>query len=361
MNAMNAIEWFRAGRVARRTRLVLLASMLVVGVGVVAALGALWFDPARAAVGPLPGQALLLPADARFVMGIDVKRFTASPFYARYGKQAGMRPDALRDLEEKTGLDPARDVDQIVMAGSGNDRQSGLALVTGRFDLSKLGRTLETEGKVRGYNFQGVTVYALKDPGPQPMAVAFLAEDALLFGPKTRVEAALASRSRGETPLNGNAALIGLVSKVRPGSTFWMVGDQSLVSGLQSGAQGGAAGAAFNLPALRSVTVVGDVDPQVSLSITGEAVDEPAAQKLADVVRGLVAMASLQAQQKPELQQLASAVTVATEANRVVVSARIPYALLDSLQAATRPKPPAPADVPPVKPAEAAPKPGPAK
>ena len=41
---------------------------------------------------------------------------------------------------------------------------------------------------------------------------------------------------------------------------------------------------------------------------------------------------SLQAQQKPELQQLASAFTVATEANRVLVSARIPYELLDALQ-----------------------------
>ena len=41
---------------------------------------------------------------------------------------------------------------------------------------------------------------------------------------------------------------------------------------------------------------------------------------------------SLQAQQKPELQQLASAVTVATQANQVLVSARIPYELLDALQ-----------------------------
>ena len=42
---------------------------------------------------------------------------------------------------------------------------------------------------------------------------------------------------------------------------------------------------------------------------------------------------SLQARQKPELQQLASAVTVATEQNRVLVSARVPYELLDALRA----------------------------
>jgi hypothetical protein len=345
---MNVIEWFRAGRVSRRTRVVLLASMVVVGTGVAIALGALWLDPARASVGPLPGHGLLLPADSRFVMGVDVKRLTASPFYARYAEQ-GMRPEALRELEEKTGLDPARDVDQIVVAGSPNDRQAGLALVLGRFDLYKLGRTLETEGKVRGYTHEGTTVYAFKDTASKAgvaraTAVAFLGEDALLFGTRPQVEAAVASRSRGETPLRSNALLLGLVANVRPGSTFWMVGDQSLLSGLQGS---GAAGSMMNLPALRSLTVVGDVDPQVSLSVTGEATDAPAAQKLADVVRGLVAMATLQAQQRPELQQLSSAITVATEANKVIVSARIPYALLDSLQAMTRPQPAPPREAPP--------------
>jgi hypothetical protein len=61
------------------------------------------------------------------------------------------------------------------------------------------------------------------------------------------------------------------------------------------------------------------------------------------VVRGFVALLSLQAQQKPELQRLASAVTVATEQNRVLVSARVPYELLDALHAKAKPEPaPAP-------------------
>ena len=57
------------------------------------------------------------------------------------------------------------------------------------------------------------------------------------------------------------------------------------------------------------------------------------AKSLADVVRGIVALASLQAQQKPELQALASAVSVTTEAKAVHVSARIPDELFDTLWA----------------------------
>lgn len=337
-----------------RSRFVVLAALSVVAVGVVAGLG-LWLSSARAAVGPLPGEALILPADARFVMGFDVKRFTASPFYARYAAQRGMKPEALAELEEKTGLNPARDIDQIVVAGPGGKGQAspGLVVAFGRFDLYKLGRALETDGKATGVNHEGVTVYSFRDEAPHAVAVAFLDDKTLVFGPKDRVLAAVSSRTRGETPLKTNTVLMGLVEKVRPGSTFWMVGDQSLLAGMptsiplpSSGPPGASADAdaSLTLPALMSLTVTGDLDPQVSLAITGEARDALAAKNLADVVRGLVAMVSLQAQQKPELQQLASAVTVATEDTRVLVSARIPYETLDALQ--PKPKPAAPAAKP---------------
>jgi hypothetical protein len=337
-----------------RSRLVVFSSMVVVAVGVVAAVGALWLDPARAAVGPLPAQALVLPADARYVMGFDVKRFAASPFYARYGSRKGMRPEALAQFEEKTGLNPERDIDQIVVAGTETARGGvpGLALVTGRFDLYKLGRALETGGKARGYNHEGVTVYGYKEEGPRATAIAFLDESTILFGQKDRVEAAIASRTRGEAPLRGNAVLLALVEKVRPGSTFWMVGDQSILAGMPTsipapgaGAAGGDQGgaASITLPSLRSLTVTGDLDPQVSLDVTGEAADDAAARNLADIVRGFVALASLQAAQKPELQQLASAFNVATERNRVLVTARIPYAMIDALQAKVQPEKAAPA------------------
>jgi hypothetical protein len=118
-----------------------------------------------------------------------------------------------------------------------------------------------------------------------------------------------------------------------------MVGDQSLLAGMPTsvpapGASGD--GATVSLPALQSVTVTGDLDPQVSLQVVGGAKDALAAKNLADVVRGFVALVSLQAQQKPELQQLASAFTVATEEDRVLVSARIPYEMIEAL--APKPK-----------------------
>jgi hypothetical protein len=316
-----------------RGRLVVFISMLVVVVGVVAGVSALYLDPARAAVGPLPAAALVLPQDSRFVIGFDVRRFVDSPFYKRLTPE--MRPEAMRELEERTGLKPDRDVDQIVIAGRGAAPTGNpLALVIARFDRQKLGRAIETEkkDKVTWKDVEGTTVYLFKEGERGTSAVAFLDDTTLLIGSADGVEAAIANRARGAAGLRGNAQITTLLERIRPGSTFWMVGDQSLLANLPKSVTGPAGDSQVALPALRSLTVTGDLDPLVAVSVTGEAQDAAGAANLADVVRGFVALAALQAAQKPELKALTEAITVATEENRVLVNARIPYETLDALQ-----------------------------
>jgi hypothetical protein len=293
----------------------------------------LYLDPARAAVGPLPAEALVLPTDSRFVIGLEVKRFVASPFYKRLAPE--MRPDAMRELEEKTGLNPERDLDRIVIAGRGPHTGPPLALVLGQFDRQKLSRTIETERKdrVTWKDVQGTTVYLFREGEKSATAVAFLDDRALLIGSAEGVETAIGNRVRGTPGLRGNASLTGLLEKLKPGAAFWMVGDQSLLANLPRSMAGpGGGDTQVTLPALRSLTVTGELDPLLAISVTGEAPDAAAATNLADVVRGFVALAALQAGQKPELKDLASAISVATEENRVLVNARISYETLEALQ-----------------------------
>jgi hypothetical protein len=335
-----------------RSRLYVSVSGLAVGAGVLAALSAFYLDPARAAVGPLPALGLTLPADTRFLVGIDVRRLTASPFYQRVVKPSA-RPDAFKELEEKTGLQPERDLDRVLIAGRGvAPGEPGLVLVEGRFDRTRLSRALETEKK-RGVTWKshaGTTVYLFDEAGKHAVALAFMADHTLLMGSAPALEATLEGHARGRQPLRENAALVALLEGVKPGSTVWMVGDQSLLAQLPRtvpapGASPGTGGG-VNLPALKSLTLTGDLEPQLAFEAVGEAADEPAARNLADLVRGFVALVSLQSSQKPELKDLATAISVASEANRVRVSARIPHELIESLQ----PKRPEPSVPPPAKP-----------
>ncbi len=316
-----------------RSRQVVLIALAVVGLGSLAAVGAFFLDPARAAVGPLPAEGLLLPADARFLVGLDVKRFTASPLYQKFHAQA--RPDAFRELEERTGLNPERDLDQVLIAGQATKGAGpGLALVLGSFDTYKLGQSIETgKDKVAGHAFEGCTEYVFNEGGHEAMAVAFIDRQALLIGRQAAVEGALSGRARGAAPLRTNATLMGLLERVKPGSTFWMVGDQSLLQNLPGTVPSPAGnGTSIELPALRSLIVTGDLEPVISLAITGDAADPTAAKNLANIVSGFVSLVALQASQKPELKDLAQAVSVATDQSRVLVNARVPYEVLEALQ-----------------------------
>ena len=93
----------------------------------------------------------------------------------------------------------------------------------------------------------------------------------------------------------------------------------------------------MEIPPLKSLSLTGDFDPAVALELVGEAKDPEAATQLADMFRGLVAFASMQASQKPELKDLATAISVTTEELFVRVNARFPYELIESLQAQTSP------------------------
>jgi hypothetical protein len=252
-----------------RSRVALFVSVLVVALGVIAGLGALWLDSARAAVGPLPGEGLVLPADTQFVMGFDVKRLVASPVWERYASRPAMRPEGLKKLEAWTGLDPARDIDQIVVAGrrgAGKKQPPPLVMAMGRFDLEKLGFSLDKVEEGTTSEFEGATLFSMEKKG-ESSSLALLDAGTLLFGPTDRVEAVVASRSRGETPLRQNEELLKLVASVKPGSTFWVVGDQSLLAqmpkGIPAPGMGGPGGtAAMNLPPLQSLTLTGDLDPR---------------------------------------------------------------------------------------------------
>jgi hypothetical protein len=321
-----------------RNRFAVLASTLVVAAGAAIAVGAVYMGNAQAAVGPLPAEALALPGDARFVLGIDVKRFVASPFYRKAvetHRESG-KAGPFQELEEKTGLNPERDLESVYVAGrqpSGKDTGGGVVIVTGTFDRYKLQRSIETAGhKPTTKTIEGVTVYVHDEAkgARKAGAVGFLEDNVLVMGSLPDVEKVIAARVHGQGGVKSNATLVGLLENVRPGSTFWAVGDQSLLASMPKTA-GAPGGPQVALPGLKSMLVTADLDPEINLELTGEASDEAAARNLADVVRGFVALAQLQSSQKPELKQLATAVSVTTEESRVRVSARVPYELLDAL------------------------------
>ncbi len=346
----------------RGSRLVVVLAAVIVAVGLSTALGLRLLSPARAAVGPLPVEALALPGEANVVGGLHVRRILDSPLYAKYlaDKEKDL-PEEVREFQECTGVNPQTDIDRIVAAGWKNESGEGTGAVValGRFDVSKISSYIETEAKgVTSKKVAGSTMYLLEkeskegDEGEaghegeeshegeegeeshgnsRPGALAFLGDGAIVMGDPSAVETTISNFAAGNGQgLEANAELLGRVGALRSDAALWVVGDATALSEAPQAVPGGGADG-MKIPPLKSLSLTGDFAPAVAIELVGEAADPEAATQLADMLRGLVAMASMQASQKPELKDLATAISVTTEDLLVRVSARFPYELIEFL------------------------------
>jgi hypothetical protein len=243
-----------------RGRLVVVVSFAVVALGVLAGLLALVLDPARAAVGPLPAEGLALPLDTRFLAGVDVKRLTASPLYRTHGFDTS-RVESVNDLAVATGLRPD-DLDEVVVAGRGGVAD-GVVLVLGRFEASRVVRALESRGAARRGAGEAA-IWVLDENGSRARAVALPADGVLVVGSVADVQTVIANRSGdGRASLAANQALLGLLARVKPGATLWIVAGRSLLASLPAELPLPGSGT-LRIPPLASVVGTGDLEPVVS-------------------------------------------------------------------------------------------------
>jgi hypothetical protein len=83
------------------------------------------------------------------------------------------------------------------------------------------------------------------------------------------------------------------------------------------------------LPAITWLAASGSVDSSVSAKLHAEARDDKAAQDLQEVIRGLVALARMQAGQQPEYAELVNSIELSVEGTTVSVGFSLPPATLE--------------------------------
>jgi hypothetical protein len=311
----------------RASRFALLSSAVVMA-GAGAAAAALLLAAKPAPSGPLPEIALVLPADARFVLGLDVRRFTASDLHKRYTAPGTVsRPEVFKTLEALTGLVVERDLDRCIAAGMGPGR--GLAMLIGRFDPARLRRVLDGAApRATRKTIGKTTFYVVRAGDSAEQALAILDGEAILMGSEPDLVTAVQSAAAHTTPLRANPALLAQIERVRPGATFWMVGDAAILSSIPASATGGLA---LTLPGVQGVVVSADLTPDIDLSAVVDTASERDAKNLAATVRGLVGLLTFQSAQKPQLATLANAIHITPQGTVVLLEARLSYDLLDAL------------------------------
>ncbi len=310
------------------------ATILAIGLGtgLVASYMGLPVSVFSSAAGPEELQ--YVPADAAVVAYANVRDVMNSQFRQRF---KGLEPsdNEKNQFEEKTGLNLEQDVDSVVAAimpkdgMADNPAGSFLILARARYEPARLeALALEHGAQVTDYNGKRlITHHESNDAGDaDDMAFGFVEADLVAFGSLTSVKASIDARASNRNIVSNND-MMKLVNEI-DNANAWAVGKFDAIASKV----GLPAEVASAMPAISWFSAAGHVNGGISGSFKAEAKDEATAKNLRDLMGGFLAMAKMQAANKPGMQQLADSLVISGDGNTVALAFSIPSELIDMLE-----------------------------
>lgn len=230
--------------------------------------------------------------EAQFIGGIDVQKAKTSSFVK------SMLDSMPTDFFEKIGIDPKRDLDEILFASvqAGGNGGKGLFVVRGRLNPTKISDTLRSFGPSLVENRNGMEIF--KQQGNNAGGFTLIGDHTALLGDLESVRAAVDRRSGG-THLD--AARASRAQSLSQANDVWMISSTpNMAMRHKPSTPGGNPGppmAGFNSDFLKSVdqATVGlrFVPGNVELNMEAQTKTEKDAGALADVVRFLTNMVQM--------------------------------------------------------------------
>jgi hypothetical protein len=319
-----------------RVVIVLAAGFVMAGLGM-GILAYLTTSGAEARASMLPEPATWMPASAGFIFYLDLASLQSSPLRDEWesGRFRRETVDEIEKFREATGMDPWTDFYSLAFSADSADedhsRLWGLAL-NGEFDQERLLSTIGEHKSLEYSTYKSVTLHIFSDDTRtegKPVAIAFPESITVLFGSPQYVKTMLDVGAR-QAPSSLEGPLAGWIEELPLDETFWCVGSgDDRLSRLF--AQRHSETPQIPIPPLQSFAISGNLSADVTVTARGEASDPEAARKMADVVRGLVALGSLQGEGRPELQAVLDSISIGTLDDRVEVSLAVPYETLRRL------------------------------
>jgi hypothetical protein len=303
------------------------------GTGLVASYMGLPVSVFSSAAGPEELQ--YVPADAAVVAYANVRDVMNSQLRQRF-KAVEPSAEQKNAFEEKTGLNFESDVDSVVAAVMPKDGMANhpagafLILARGRYDAARLeALALEHGAEVTNYQGKRLITHDDKDdtdPTPDNMAFGFVEADLVAFGTVDAVRASIDARASNRNVVSNND-MMKLVNEIN-NANAWAVGRFDAIAD-KAGLPPEVRAA---MPSISWFSAAGHINGGVSGTFKAEAKDEATAKNLRDVMGGFLAMAKMQAQNKPGMQQLADSLIISGDGNTVALAFDIPAEVLDVLE-----------------------------
>jgi hypothetical protein len=274
------------------------------------------------------GLGAFVPPDTVALAGMRMDQLRNTPTYQKLRLQH--RFSELDDLKARTGFDPTRDVNELLVATNGKD---AVTIARGQFHPTDMGAK---KVAYKGYTLhvRGEGAYALIDSstavaGTEPAVRAAI--DQYKSGARSATVSALLARGRAIAPQN----------------QIWAVSDspEAFTSLGQTG-PGTGAGNAANVGKvfgqLERLSFAADLTRGLNAVATGDCKAEQDAKAIGDLLRGVVSLGKLSVPQgQTELLRIYDSVQVDQQQKVVKMVINVPPDLIDKLVqllGSTRPK-----------------------
>jgi hypothetical protein len=307
------------------------------GTGLVASYMGLPVSVFSSAAGP--DELQYVPADAAVVGYANIRQLMNSELRKRF---QALEPtaDQKNEFEEKTGLNFDEDIDSVVVAVTGSianqPRKSFLVLGKGRYEAATLEKlALEHGAAASDYQGKRLITHTDGNTNGDDMAVAFVEADLVAFGNLEMVKKAI-DAGRENRNIVSNNEMMKLVNEL-DNANAWAVGRFDAIAsqaGLPSELQA-------QMPQITWFSAAGHINGGISGQFKAEAKDEASAKNLRDVLGGFLAMARMQAANKPALQQLADSLILSGDGKNVALAFTIPTEVIDVLESLAKSRHPA--------------------
>jgi len=326
-----------------RTRYFIIVSLLILTVGVGTGLVAYYIGvPGGQLFGPSgPNELQYVPRDAAVVAYADVREIMTSEVRQkiRHALPASA-DDGQRQFQDQTGIAIESDIDRIVacLQPHSGGKTAGLVLARGRFNEVRIEGLMREHGaEVEEYS--GKRVIANRNAPPpegDSIALSFLEPGLVAVGGGQMVRTAIDLRKTGDS-VTKNREIMDLMRSLDRGNA-WAIGRfDALASDARLPPQ-----VASRLPAITWFSISGRVGSSLSGVLRADTRDEEAANNLRDVVRGFLALAKLQAGNRPEFQAMMQSLELGGTGKSVALSFSVPGEVFDAIGATLPPAPPKP-------------------
>ena len=285
-----------------------------------------------------PAELAYLPPDARMVAFANVRDVMDSELRQKLMQQ--LQPgtadgsDGADAFERETGINIQTDVDLVVASADTIGQAPPLVLVRGRFNPTNLESLARQKGAVvEEYKGKRLITH-------DGMGLVFVEPNLVAVGAPAALRRAIDTKESGNN-VTSNAEIMRLVKDIDDGNAWAVARFDALTGGQQLPAD-----LAKQLPAINWFAASGHVNGGIRGTVRVEARDEAAATDLREVIRGFIALARLQTNQRAEFADLMNSLELGGLGTTVSLGFAVPPEMIDALGALHAQRPTAPNQAP---------------